>query len=148
MLQNYLWFFYALASAVLWGIQYATIEQLLKVIPAHIVTLVYLTASALVYACIVTWFQPEWELTQFKGYFTLKNISLIAVIVLAGCISTFFTFSAIALETATKASLVEISYPFFVALFAVFLYREHSLNGQTLMGGLVIFFGITMVLRS
>ncbi|MCU0533723.1 MAG: hypothetical protein MUD14_07495 [Hydrococcus sp. Prado102] len=48
MLQNYLWFIYAIACAVLWGIQYATIEQLLKVIPIHLVMLVYLMASTLV----------------------------------------------------------------------------------------------------
>ncbi|MCU0533722.1 MAG: EamA family transporter [Hydrococcus sp. Prado102] len=70
------------------------------------------------------------------------------MVVLAGCVSTFFTFNAIALGTATKVSLVEISYPFFVALFAMLLYREHSFNGQTLLGGLVIFLGIAMVLRS
>jgi drug/metabolite transporter (DMT)-like permease len=148
MLQNYLWFIYAISAAVLWGLQYATIEQLLKVIPAPLITLVYLTASALVYLLIITFLKPDLGLEYFHKYWTLKNIFLLGVVVLVGAISTLFTFSAIAEESATKASLVEISYPFFVAIFAVVFFQEKAFNIQTFMGGLVIFLGIVMVLRS
>jgi drug/metabolite transporter (DMT)-like permease len=49
---------------------------------------------------------------------------------------------AIGRKNATLAALVEISYPFFVALFARFLFRETHLDSASLLGGLLIASGV------
>jgi drug/metabolite transporter (DMT)-like permease len=148
MFDNYLWFMYALGAAILWGLQYATIEQLLKTIPTPLLTLVYTVALALVYLFAFAWFRPELGLSRFKDYLTARNLWLFGLVVLVGCASTLLIFAAIAQGTATKASIIEITYPFFVALFAIFLYREGSFDWQIIIGGLLILFGVLVVLRS
>jgi len=69
-------------------------------------------------------------------------------VVLVGCASTILIFAAIAKGTATKASMIEISYPLFVAVFALVLYHEDTLNWQTLIGGLIMLAGVIVVLKS
>ena len=144
---NYLWFIYALGAAVLWGLQYATIEQLLKTIPSPLLTLSYTVALALTNLGVFAWFRFELDLEQFRNYWTAKNLLLFGLVVLVGCASTFLIFAAIAQGNATKASIIEITYPLFVAMLSLLLYQEHALNRQTLIGGLVIFSGVIIVLR-
>ncbi len=125
---NYLWFIYALGAAVLWGLQYATIEQLSKTIPTPLLTLAYTVTLAFTYLCVFVWFQFELGLAQFRIYWTIRNLLLFGLVVLAGCASTILIFAAIAKGTATKASMIEITYPLFVAVFALLLYQEDTLN--------------------
>lgn len=146
MLANYLWFIYALGAAVLWGLQYATIEQLSKTIPTPLLTLAYTVALALTYLFIFVCFQFEISLAQFRNYWTGRNLLLFGLVVLVGCASTMLIFAAIAKGTATKASIIEITYPLFVALFAILLYQEDTINRQTLIGGLIILVGVLIVL--
>lgn len=144
---NYLWFIYALGAAILWGLQYATIEQLLKTIPTPLLTLAYTVALALTNLGVFVWFRFELGLDQFSTYWTGRNLLLFGLVVLVGCASTLLIFAAIAQGNATKASIIEITYPLFVAMFALLLYQENTLSRQTLIGGLVILFGVIIVLR-
>jgi len=145
---NYLWFIYALGAAILWGLQYATIEQLSKTIPTPLLTLAYTVALAFTYLCVFVWFQFELGLDQFRNYWTVRNLLLFGLVVLVGCASTILIFAAIAKGTATKASMIEISYPLFVAVFALILYQEDTLTWQTLIGGLIMLAGVIVVLKS
>ncbi|MBV9385562.1 MAG: EamA family transporter [Chroococcidiopsidaceae cyanobacterium CP_BM_ER_R8_30] len=147
MLANNLWFIYALGAAILWGLQYATIEQLSKTIPTPLLTLAYTIALALTYLFVFVCFRFELSLAQLRNYWTIRNLLLFGLVVLVGCASTILIFAAIAKGTATKASIIEITYPIFVALFAILLYQEDTLNWQTLIGGLIILFGVIIVLR-
>ncbi|MGA2053413.1 MAG: EamA family transporter, partial [Opitutales bacterium] len=54
---------------------------------------------------------------------------------------------AIQHKNATLASLIEISYPFFVALFAWLLFRDVQLSWATALGGLLILAGIAIIYR-
>jgi len=148
MTADYLWFIYALGAAILWGLQYATIEQLSKTIPTPLLTLAYTVALAFTYLCVFVWFRVELGLDQFRNYCTGRNLLLFGLVVLVGSASTILIFTAIAKSTATKASIIEITYPLFVALFALLLYQEDTLNWQTLIGGLIMLFGVIVVLRS
>lgn len=131
---------------MLWGLQYATAEQLLKTVPVPLFTLSYTISLGIVYLIVFSWLQPNLGLDQISGYLTAKNILLFGLIILTGCVSTMLIFSAIEQGTATKASLIEIMYPFFVALFAALLYRESPLSLQTLLGGSFILLGGAIVL--
>jgi len=144
---DYLWFIYALGAAILWGLQYATIEQLSKTIPAPLLTLAYTVALALTNLGVFVCFRFELGLDQLRNYWTGKNLLLFGLVVLVGCASTLLIFAAIAKGGATKASIIEITYPLFVAVFALLLYQEDTLNQQTLIGGFVILAGVLIVLR-
>ncbi|MBD1848145.1 DMT family transporter [Cyanobacteria bacterium FACHB-63] len=147
MLQDYLWFGYALGAAILWGIQYATLEQLIKIVPIPLVTLVYTAMLTLIYLAAFAVLQVDLGLEQLKVYCTYRNLLLFGLVVLAGCGSTLLIFTAIAAGTATRASIIEITYPVFVAVFAALLYGEATLTPQILSGGLLILAGVALVLK-
>jgi drug/metabolite transporter (DMT)-like permease len=147
MFQNYLWFIYALGAAILWGIQYATLEQLTKTVPIPLLTLGYTAMLTLVYAGVFALLRVNLGLEHLQTYCTYRNLLLFGLVVLVGCGSTLLIFAAIAAGTATKASIIEITYPVFVALFAALLYGEATLTPQLLSGGLLILAGVALVLR-
>jgi drug/metabolite transporter (DMT)-like permease len=149
MLQKYLWLIYALGAAVMWGLQYATSEQLLKTIPTTFLTVTYTVAQAFIYIIIFGFLSPKLgNLSNFTDYLSGKNLYLFALVVALGCGSTLLIFAAISEGTATKASFIEISYPFFVAIFATWIYREGNVDAKTLLGGILIFLGILTMARS
>jgi drug/metabolite transporter (DMT)-like permease len=55
-------------------------------------------------------------------------------------------FLSIASKNATLASLIEISYPVFVAVFAYLLFREIHVNPSVIIGGLLVFAGVAMII--
>ena len=46
----------------------------------------------------------------------------------------------------TLASLIEISYPLFVVLFAWIFFREMQLNTITICGGLLVIAGVAVII--
>lgn len=132
---------------MLWGIQYATIEQLLKTVPTPLLTLSYTAMLTLVYIGVFAVMQVNLGLEQFRVFCTYRNLLLFGLVILVGCGSTLLIFAAIEAGTATQASMIEITYPVFVALFAALLYGEASLTPQLLSGGLLILAGVALVLK-
>ena len=75
---------------------------------------------------------------------------LFYTIVAALCIvgGNYFIFLSLNEKNATLTSIVEISYPFFVALFSWLLFRDSQLNLSIFVGGLFIFAGVVLILRN
>jgi drug/metabolite transporter (DMT)-like permease len=57
-------------------------------------------------------------------------------------------YIAIGEKNATLASLIEISYPFFVAVFVWLFFRDIQFSWQTLVGGVLILAGVAVVFLS
>ena len=70
------------------------------------------------------------------------------VAVISSAAGGLLIYIAIGEKNATLASLIEISYPFFVALFAWVFFREIQFNWQTLVGGALILGGVAVVFFS
>ena len=70
-------------------------------------------------------------------------IGAIAVTSLAG---TVLLYLAVRGRNATLASLIEISYPAFVALFAWLLFREWQINAGVLAGAALVLAGTTLII--
>jgi drug/metabolite transporter (DMT)-like permease len=146
-MKEHIWFFFAFGAAILWGLQYATTEQLLKTVPVPLFTVAYSFSLAASYVVLYAWLRPELQLDRLSSYLTGKNMLFLGIIVSISCVSTLLIFSAIEQGTAAKASLVEIMYPLFVSLFAALLYREAPLTCPMLLGGSLILLGGAIVLR-
>src|SRR5215475_3397702 len=116
-----MWIVYALAAAIIWGIRYAARG---RVIERGLTTLVSYVLSLQNY-CI-------WLL----------------VAVVSSAAGWLLIYIAIGEKNATLASFIEISYPFFVALFAWVFFREIQFNWQTLVGGALILGGVAVVFLS
>jgi drug/metabolite transporter (DMT)-like permease len=60
-------------------------------------------------------------------------------------LGAYLTYAAMGAKNPTLVSLIEISYPLFVVLFAWIFFREMQLNPRTLFGGLLVLFGVAVI---
>jgi drug/metabolite transporter (DMT)-like permease len=148
VIREYTWFLCALGAAVFWGLQYAASEQILKVIPTATFTVLYSIGLAAAYLIYFTITRTPLQLDSFQSALDFKVVIHFLLVVLLGCVGTLLIFSAIQQGNATKASIVEITYPLFVALFATWIYKEHGLNLYTYIGGAFTFAGIIIIMKA
>lgn len=57
-------------------------------------------------------------------------------------------YSAIQCANATSVGFVEITYPFFTAFFAFWLFGAAQIGANTLVGGLCIMAGLVFIART
>ncbi len=53
--------------------------------------------------------------------------------------------ASITKQNAEVSSLIEISYPLFIALFGLLFFQENNANGGTIVGGILIFAGVVAI---
>ncbi|MEO8205989.1 MAG: DMT family transporter [Chthoniobacterales bacterium] len=143
-----MWIFFALAAAIIWGVNYAASGRVLSrgMSPATLFfldMLFGLLAVCGLLACMGKLGRVAGEVRMLGGD--------VFWLVVAMCCSTaagLLIFMAIEGRNATVASLIEISYPLFVALFAWLFFRELQFNWQTAVGGMLILVGVFIVWRS
>ena len=138
------WYATALAAAVVWGVHYPLIDfALRRISPFSVLVLTVVGVVAL-----MPWFAPE--LAQDAA--TLKRLPWrerlpIAAIALTSVVGSLLLFISIGAKNATLASLIEISYPVFVALFAYLLFREWHFNAGVAAGAVLVFAGVALIAR-
>ena len=137
------WYLTAVAAALVWGLHYPLIDNALKKL--SVVSVLLLTAIPIVLAA------PLFHRTLMTDFRTLSELSwnakatILALSMTSLCASVLL-FVSIDNKNATLASLIEISYPVFVALFAYVLFREVHLNSSVVVGGLLVFLGVSIII--
>ena len=71
---------------------------------------------------------------------------IIACIGLIGLVGEVLVYLAISEKNATLASLIEMTYPVFVVLFAYLFYRQMHVTPSVLVGGLMILVGSGLII--
>jgi drug/metabolite transporter (DMT)-like permease len=142
-----LWLFCSLLAAMLWGVSYTISQILLKQYGLNTGTIMMMTQVITMPIWVMiglssSKFGADWSTITASGWTVPLLVFLCAVTVVAGNHLTMFAISE---KNATLASLVEISYPFFVALFGWFVFKEAQANIWTAFGGLLIFSGIAVI---
>jgi hypothetical protein len=122
-----MWLALALGAAALWGISYTLSEEIYR----HISPLTLLAIEFCVSAAVFLYLAIDRDVLR-KDLIVLGHSSK-TITVLAACIATLVLGElcinfAISDKNATLASLVEISYPIFVALFSWLLLGEDNLK--------------------
>ena len=79
------------------------------------------------------------------GWGERAGVLAITLTSLAGSVLLYLSIRS---RNATMASLIEISYPFFVALFAYLLFRDVHLNRNILFGAVLVFSGVALIISS
>jgi drug/metabolite transporter (DMT)-like permease len=140
-----MWIVYALAASVIWGISYSASG---RVIERGMTPLVLFFFYAL-FALLAAWLglaltgktgalaEEVRALGADRGWFVLA--------VVASAAGALLIYMAIGEKNATLASLIEISYPFFVAVFAWVFFRDMQFNLATIFGGILILSGVAVV---
>lgn len=141
-----LWLFCSLLAAMLWGISYNISQILLKQYDLNVGTIMMCTQLCtlplwILIATSSSKFGHDWSVIT-SGWGVALLVFVCAVTVVAGNHLTMFAISE---KNATLASLIEISYPFFVALFGWLVFKEAQVNIWSAVGGLLIFSGIAVI---
>lgn len=139
------WYVAAFAAAVIWGLHYPLLDHALKRI--SLASVLLLTALPILLIALVFHRQIAADLAIVRAL-PLNEQWAIAAIALTGSAASALLFMSIGAKNATLASLIEITYPLFVALFAYVLFRESALNGGILIGAALIFSGVGVIIFS
>lgn len=140
-----MWIVYALSAAVIWGVSYAASG---RVIERGMTPLGFFFCYAFfgaVAAGVALAFSGK--LGGLPGEVRSLGGDWIwfAVAVFTSAAGALLIYMAIGEKNATLASLIEISYPFFVAVFAWLFFRDVQFNLATILGGALILSGVAVV---
>lgn len=137
------WYVPAIAAAVVWGLHYPLIELALKRVSLTTVVLLTAAPMALVALAFPARLAADW---RTLAALPLSERMLILAIAATSLVGTVLLYLAVRGRNATLASLIEISYPAFVALFAWLLFREWQLNAGVLFGAALVFTGTGLII--
>jgi len=137
------WYVTAIGAALVWGIHYPLIDHALKKLSLFSVLLLTVLPLLLVLPFFSQDIAHDWKTFQtLPGYDKLA----ILCIGLTSVLASVLLFLSIGNKNATLASLIEITYPAFVVLFAFVLFRQMHLNASIAVGGLMIMAGAALII--
>lgn len=139
------WYLAALGAALVWGLHYPLVDFALKRISLISVLLI---SSVPIVAAAFFFHRDIVADYQALERMAAGERALILAIGLTSLVASAFVFMAIRDKNATLASLIEISYPVFVALFAYLLFRQADLSVPVVIGALLAFTGIGIIIWS
>jgi len=137
------WYVFAIGAAVVWGLHYPLVEYALRRV--SLVSVMLLTALPIL--LLVPFYTDSLE-RDWHGLRELDTPARLTILLIAltSLVGTWLLFLSIRGRNATLASLIEISYPAFVALFAWALFREWQINSGVLLGAALVFAGTAMII--
>ena len=140
-----MWIVYALAAAIIWGISYAASGRVIErgMTPLVFFFLYTVFGAAAAAGAIAMMGKTGTLVSEFRALGGDWVWLLVAIA--SSAAGGLLIYIAIGEKNATLASLIEISYPFFVAVFAWLFFRDVQFNWQTLIGGVFILFGVAVV---
>ncbi len=142
-----LWLFYALAAAVIWGINYAVSGRLLeRGLSPQTLFFIEMVFGTLALSLLIT-VTGRWPGTITEMRAIQPQLPWLIVAITASISAGLLIFMSIEAKNATVASLIEVTYPLFTAFFAWVLFRQNTINAATLIGALLIITGVVIVAR-
>jgi drug/metabolite transporter (DMT)-like permease len=137
------WYVTAIGAALVWGVHYPLVDHAQKKL--SLISVLLLTALPIF---VLALFFHRTLAADYIVWASLDTGPKVRVLALAltSLLGSVLLFLSIAGKNATLASLIEISYPVFVALFAWLLFREMHVNTSVIIGGLLVFAGVTMII--
>ena len=133
-----MWILMALLTAVAWGMFYTCAGQVIK----HVDKSIYLS---IIGASNLLFWLGLFFVNQTKSKFSfdsIQNVKLWLLGAVVACIcGNYLSLKAIEYKNATYASVVEISYPIFCALFGLILLGQNNLTLKSFLGMLLVLIG-------
>jgi len=119
------WYVAALGAALAWGLHYPLIEHALKRV--SLVTVLLLTALPIALLALVFHRAVAADVRTLAQMDWAARAPILALAI-TSLIGSVLLFLAIESRNATLASLLEITYPLFVAFFSWLVFRELQLD--------------------
>jgi drug/metabolite transporter (DMT)-like permease len=141
-----MWLFYAVAASLCWGMSYAASGPILRKGMSPV--LFFFGYCALGFVGSLVLLSATGRIGQAFRMEGLEKGDLGWFVFSIGgsALGAFLTYAAMSAKNPTLASLIEISYPLFVVLFAWLFFREMELNTMTICGGLLVIVGVMVII--
>lgn len=142
------WYIFAVGASVLWGLNYVLTEKILQG-GVSIFFLMFLSSVVLMVFSLICAFAGNNSIVRHSmDIIQSGKVSLwiLAGYICSGFLGWFLINNAILLRNATSASLIEITYPLFVILFAWIFFKDAHLNPYVVLGGTMIVGGSFLVI--
>ena len=136
-------YLYSLAAAVTWGLVYAFDERILTDLSP--VTLLFVDAILTLVVIVPIFFLQDHHMREIASVPHRDWIFIIISLVL-GVLANFLIYSGIKNVGADLASMIEIAYPLFVALFCFIIFRER-LTPWVVVGGVFMVAGAMIIIK-
>jgi len=140
------WWTYALISAACWGAQYVLMESLFRRVDFASAFSFLSLANGILVSVILWVLYPRQNWAKLGESWPV--IWMIILYLVFGTGAYLFNGLAINEKNATMASLLEISYPFFIILFTAIFLRQLHLNVVGLCGAVLILAGSVLIVAS
>jgi drug/metabolite transporter (DMT)-like permease len=137
------WYVTALGAALVWGIHYPLIDFAMRRLSVYSVLLLSVIPVVLVMPLFTR--QLARDVGVFKELPATEQW-LISAIGLTSTLGAVLLYLSINSKNATLASLIEITYPAFVVVFAWLIFRQMHLNANVIIGGVLILVGSGLVI--
>jgi drug/metabolite transporter (DMT)-like permease len=139
-------FMLAVVASVLWGLTYCLDERVLSSLSVFKLYFLHCVCGALVAGSIML-LQGN-SLASFFSFDTAKaSLPLVGLTLATATAAALSILGSIQLLGAGKSAVLEISYPLFVALFSVLLFKG-QLEFPVVIGGIFIFIGSAIIVAS
>ena len=140
---NVPWYLTALAAALVWGIHYPLVDFALKRVSIFSVLLLSVLPILLLMPVFLRDLARDLDAVRaLPG----SEQGMIAAIGLTSLLGAVLLYLSIAGKNATLASVIEITYPVFVAVFAYVIFRQVHLNASVVIGGLMVMAGAGLII--
>ena len=132
-----MWFVIALFTALAWGFCYICVEQVIKSVDKFVYLSISATCNAIFWIFCLFYYKNDKMALDFDAakWWVVASVSS----VIAG---NYLSMRAVELKNATYASVVEISYPIWCALFAWLLLGHNHLTWKSGFGIVLVISGI------
>lgn len=140
---NIPWYVTALAAALIWGIHYPLVDFALKRVSVYSVLMLSVLPVLLLMPVFLRGLARDLDTVR-----ALPGVEqgMIAAIGLTSLLGAVLLYLSIAGKNATLASLIEITYPVFVAFFAYVMFRHVHVNASVIVGGLLVIAGAGLII--
>ena len=137
------WYVAALGAAVTWGIYYPLADMALKKVSIYSVILLSMIPVLLVLPIFIKSVSNDINVVRGLPW---SEQWIFLVLGLIGLVGEVLVYTAITGKNATLASLIEMTYPVFVVIFAYLFYREMHVTPSVFVGGLLILTGAAIII--
>jgi drug/metabolite transporter (DMT)-like permease len=137
------WYLAAIGAAIIWGIHYPLIDFAMKRISVYTVLLISVLPVLFLMPVFIR------DLARDVDVFKLLPTNeqwLVAATGLTSTLGAVLLYLSVNSKNATLASLIEITYPVFVVLFAYLFFRQVHVNTSVILGGLMILIGAGLII--
>ena len=141
--ENDMWFIYAMAAAILWGVNYSLSEKIGERISLITLLALEMILGAVLIGIYAYFTTLKTDLVTLWANPSLMRLTWIELVVVM--VASVAIVLSIQSKNATTAGLIELSYPLFTILFTWVLFHEHHLNMATVIGSILISLGVICV---